>query len=148
MTHFKATLKKTPEDFVVDEIPLYLPSGEGSHLYVRFRKRDMNTDWAVRGIARAIGADARDAGVPGTTDRRAITTQMVSFALPRGVTPSEFEGRVRAVAIPDLEILEASYHGNKLRTGHLTGNLIRIVLRDVQRSDSPASFSTFEHVGR
>lgn len=147
MKRFTAALKSAPEDFVVDEVPLYLPSGTGTHLYVRFRKRDMTTDFAVRSLARAIGADARDAGIPGMKDRLAVTTQTVSFALPRGVTAGDFAEKVRGVTIEGLEILDAAYHGNKLRTGHLAGNRFRIVLRNVRATDAPAIVAAFERVG-
>lgn len=33
-------IKDSPEDFVVEEIPAYAPSGTGEHVYVRFTKRD------------------------------------------------------------------------------------------------------------
>ncbi|CAN5261188.1 tRNA pseudouridine(13) synthase TruD [soil metagenome] len=148
MKRFRAVLKTAPEDFVVDEIPLYTPSGTGTHLYVRFRKRDTNTDFAVRGIARAIGAEPRDAGVPGMKDRRAVTTQTVSFAIPRGVLAEDFVARARAVAIEGLEILDASYQGNKLRTGHLAGNRFRIRLQKVATADAAEIVAAFERVGR
>lgn len=35
-------LKERPEDFVVDELPLYQPSGQGEHLYVCVRKQGLS----------------------------------------------------------------------------------------------------------
>jgi len=67
------------EDFVVDEVQLYDWSGEGDHLMVRFRKTGMNTQFAVKAIARAAGVDARDIGVAGQKDRWAVTSQWVSI---------------------------------------------------------------------
>ena len=32
-------LKACPEDFVVEEVPLFEPSGEGGHTYVQVEKR-------------------------------------------------------------------------------------------------------------
>ncbi len=142
-----ARIKASPEDFVVDELPLYAPSGTGTHLYVRFRKRDMTTDFAVRALARALGADARDAGIPGMKDRQAVTTQTVSFALPRGVTAADFRARVDAVAIDGLSILDAAWHGNKLRTGHLAGNRFRIVLREIDPARVDEVVRAFERIG-
>ena len=34
-------IKERAEDFLVDEIPLYEPSGEGEHLYLRIQKVDL-----------------------------------------------------------------------------------------------------------
>ena len=34
-------IKERPEDFLVDEIPLYQPTGEGEHVYLLVQKRSM-----------------------------------------------------------------------------------------------------------
>jgi len=47
-------IKTVPEDFVVDEIPAYEPSGEGNHVYLLVRKRDLPTDVAARNICLPI----------------------------------------------------------------------------------------------
>ena len=44
-------IRERPEDFVVDEIPAYAPSGEGEHVFVRFTKTGVTTFDAVRAIA-------------------------------------------------------------------------------------------------
>jgi tRNA pseudouridine13 synthase len=109
------------EDFVVDEVQLYDWSGEGDHLMVRFRKTGMNTQFAVKAIARAAGVDARDIGVAGQKDRWAVTSQWVS--IPKRSAP------VEEWSLPEgLEVLETAFHNNKLRTGHLSANRFRIVL--------------------
>ena len=36
------TLKACPEDFLVEELPLYAPCGEGEHIYLFVEKRGMN----------------------------------------------------------------------------------------------------------
>lgn len=113
-------LRATLDDFRVDEIAAYEPSGEGEHVYARIEKRDMTTPFAVDRIARALRVDARDIGYAGLKDRHAVTTQWVS--LPR-VDPAAVE----ALAIDGLRVLAVSRHKNKLRTGHLHGN--RFTLR-------------------
>ena len=72
-------LKDRPEDFRVDEIPAYSPSGAGEHLFVHFEKTGLDTKEAVRRIARALEVEPRDAGFAGLKDRHAITTQWASF---------------------------------------------------------------------
>ena len=56
-------LRATPDDFVVDEIALYPPAGEGSHTFVHVEKRDATTE----GVARAPGraAEAKSAAMGG-----------------------------------------------------------------------------------
>ena len=56
-------LRRAPEDFRVDELPAYLPSGAGPHLYVRIEKRGRTTRDALRELARALGVAERDAGL-------------------------------------------------------------------------------------
>src|SRR4051812_13754372 len=77
-----AVVRRSPEDFLVEEIPAYRPSGKGEHLYLTFRKRGLTPPDAVRLLARALEADPRAAGFAGMKDRHAVTTQTVSFAFP------------------------------------------------------------------
>jgi len=134
-------LRAAPEDFVVDEIPAYLPSGEGEHLFVRFEKRDLTTPEAVRRIAAAVGADARDAGWAGLKDRHAVTTQWASFARAD-------RERALAAAVDGVRVLEAMRHGNKLRTGHLVGNAFTLRVRDVPRDRHGDASVVLERLAR
>ena len=114
-------LGDAPDDFIVDEIPLYSPCGEGEHLYVRLRKRAMTTPDLVRVVARVAHVRDRDIGVAGMKDKYAVTSQWIS--LPLGALPED------SWELPDgIELLEASRHTNKLRTGHQKGNRFEIRL--------------------
>jgi tRNA pseudouridine13 synthase len=117
----------SPEDFVVDEVPLYAPCGTGEHLYVRIRKRSRTTRDLVRAVANAADVSASEVGSAGMKDKHAVTTQWVSLPAKRAREPE-------AWSLPDgLELLETSRHTNKLRTGHLSGNRFRIRLLGVDR---------------
>ncbi|GAC1352707.1 MAG: tRNA pseudouridine(13) synthase TruD [Polyangiales bacterium] len=121
-----ALFKSIPEDFFVEEIDSYPASGSGTHTILRIRKRGLTTDAALMRLARALEVDVRGCGAAGIKDKDAITIQRVS--LPN-VDPSramELAGRY-----PDLEVLEAVRHGNKLKPGHLHGNRFTIRLRDI-----------------
>jgi tRNA pseudouridine13 synthase len=109
------------EDFQVEEVPAYLPSGTGEHLYVRLQKRGMTTRDATLALARAAGVEERDIGYAGMKDKHGVTSQWLS--LPGTATPSD-----SWTLPPELTVLESSRHGNKLRTGHLRGNRFRIGL--------------------
>jgi len=128
-------IKTVPEDFVVEEIPIYEPSGEGEHVFIRFTKRDLATDAAVRAIASALGADARAAGIAGMKDKRAVTTQTISLAPPRGMKAEELASRAASLAIEGITIHDAVPHNHKLKTGHLRGNRFRIVVRQIPASE-------------
>ena len=126
----RGTIKQRPEDFVVDEIPAYEPSGEGTHLYIHFRKTNVTTDDAVRAFARALRVERRDIGVAGLKDKVGITTQWISIP----ASDPSLDERVRTLAIDGVEILEQRRHANKLKTGHLKGNRFTIVVREIDSS--------------
>ncbi|MBE0598753.1 MAG: tRNA pseudouridine(13) synthase TruD [Desulfuromonadales bacterium] len=117
-------IKQSPEDFFVEEIPLYLPCGEGEHLYLTVEKQGITTLDLLQRLARQLGVAERELGYAGLKDARATTRQTISVP---GVTPEQ----VRALELPGVLILEARRHRNKLRTGHLAGNRFRIRVRAV-----------------
>lgn len=111
-----------PEDFVVDEVPLYAASGEGDHWYVRLRKREATTPELRAIVADAAGIPERDIGYAGMKDKHAVTTQWLSVPVPRAKPPEAWQ-------LPEaFALLEVSRHVNKLRIGHLTANRFRIRL--------------------
>ena len=117
----EAQIGPTPEDFVVDEIPLYPQSGAGEHVYVRVEKRGYTTPAMVRAVTRAAGIDERDLGYAGLKDKHAVTRQWLSLP-SKARSPAEWQ-------LPEgITVLEHTRHSNKLRTGHLLGNRFRITL--------------------
>ena len=54
--------KQTPRDFVVEEIPLYEFSGEGEHLILFVRKKNMSTLELVSAIAKYLKIKNKDIG--------------------------------------------------------------------------------------
>lgn len=116
-------LKSSPEDFVVEEIPAYAPSGRGDHVFVTIEKRDLTTFEAIRRIAAALGVRDADVGAAGMKDRQAITRQCLS--LPKPATPEA----ALALDVPGVKVIAAARHEHKLRTGHLAGNRFVLVIR-------------------
>lgn len=124
-----ATLKRHHEDFVVTELPLQLPSGEGEHVWVDVEKNGANTAFVAQQLAEAAGVQERDVGYAGLKDRHAVTRQWFSIYLPKGTTPD-----LTTLQHPEFQVLSQSRHVKKLRPGDLQGNRFRIVLRDVRGS--------------
>ena len=118
----------TSDTFVVEEVPAYVPSGQGEHTYLWIEKTDLTTFEAVRRIARACDVDARDVGYAGMKDRHATTRQWLS--IPR-LDPE----RALALEVDGVRVLDARRHGNKLRTGHLHGNRFEVVLTGAADGD-------------
>ncbi len=131
----RALFKQTPDDFRVEEIPAYEPSGAGEHVYLTFEKTNLTTQEAVRDIGKALGLQERDIGVAGLKDKVGITTQTIS--LPKSPRAPDLEARTRALALPGVRVIHVALHGNKLKTGHLRGNRFEIRLRGI-RADACA----------
>ncbi len=118
-----ARLRAVPEDFVVEEDLGFAPAGSGAHLLLKVRKRDANTQWVARELARISGCRTGDVGYAGLKDRHAISTQWFSVPRPRAdvdwprLDQSEFE------------VLEAHAHTRKLPRGALAGNRFTVRVR-------------------
>jgi tRNA pseudouridine13 synthase len=125
-TGASATLKLLNEDFIVTELPLQLPSGQGEHLWLDIEKNGANTAFVAQQLAEAAGVREWDVGYAGLKDRHAITRQWFSIYLPKGETPD-----LTQLQHPEFKVLSQSRHVKKLRPGDLQGNRFRIVLRDV-----------------
>lgn len=124
-------IKSFPEDFVVEEIPAYEPTGEGDHLFLWIEKRDLSGEQLLKQLARQLDIPQNDIGCAGIKDRFAVTRQWISV-------PARSESKLANVSAEQCRILKAARHGNKLRTGHLKGNRFSIVVR----IPKPGSFSS------
>jgi len=125
------TIRTRPEDFMVEEVPLYEPSGHGSHLYVNITKRSRTTRDVQVQLAELFKVRPRNIGMAGLKDKYAVTTQTFSILVERyDVEPGEalerIEGRL------DVKANWAKFHGNKFRAGHLIGNKFKIEITDLR----------------
>lgn len=125
-------IKCQPEDFVVEEEPAYLPSGEGDHLFLWVEKRGVPAFMLIERLAHALAIRTDEVGTAGMKDARAVTRQWVSVPLrARDVLEA---GGIEQLAAQDIRVLSHKAHGNKLRTGHAKGNRFDICVRNVQAS--------------
>jgi tRNA pseudouridine13 synthase len=129
------TLREIPDDFFVEEIPLYAPSGEGEHLYLTVEKRGLTTFELLGRLSRALGVAERAFGYAGLKDARATTRQTISVT---GISPE----RASALEIEGVRLLYAKRHRNKLRVGHLAGNRFTIRIRSVRPGTFEAASKT------
>ncbi len=104
-----------------------MPDGEGQHVLLRIRKRNTNTQWLARQLARFAEVPVRDVGFAGLKDRCAVTTQWFSIDLAGKAEPDW-----SALDSEDIQIIEAVRHGRKLRRGALRGNRFVLVLRQIE----------------
>ncbi len=107
------------EHFQVEEVPAYLPSGSGEHLYLWVEKRGLTTRDLVDRLV-ALGVPEVGIGVAGLKDKYAVTRQWLSI-------PARYEHALKAFEEPGkIRVLNTDRHKNKLKTGHLRGNRFRI----------------------
>lgn len=117
-------VKDRPEDFLVDELPLYEPAGSGEHLYLRVEKVATSHSELISVIRRRFGVTEREIGFAGMKDKQAVTRQTVSVHVLKD--PPDLDlGHER------IRVLWAARHRNKLRLGHLHGNRFSIRVREV-----------------
>ncbi|MGH8140779.1 MAG: tRNA pseudouridine(13) synthase TruD [Steroidobacteraceae bacterium] len=123
-------LRAEPDDFIVEEELGFPPAGAGQHVLLKVRKRDANTQWVARELAKACGCRPADVGYAGLKDRHAVAFQW--FTVPRSARPLDawrgFQGR-------DFEVLEAFAHSRKLPRGALAANRFAIRLRGAAVED-------------
>jgi len=141
MTALAAPERFDPEDFVVEEIPAYAPSGAGGHTFVRIEKRGRTTEAVARELARVAGVRPGDVGYAGRKDRHAVTTQWLSVP---GLDPAA----ALALALEGVRVLEAVPHGSKLRTGHLRGNRFTITLHGIDATTACSAAARLEVLAR
>ncbi|MEW6266283.1 MAG: tRNA pseudouridine(13) synthase TruD [Thermodesulfobacteriota bacterium] len=122
-------IKSGPGHFVVEELPLYEPSGQGAHVYVRLSRAGWNTRDLVKRLASIFGLKDVDVGCAGLKDKDAVAIQTFSLSLP--AADEDAVARRIETELP-VRVLWARRHGNKLKTGHLLGNRFSVVLAGVE----------------
>jgi tRNA pseudouridine13 synthase len=115
-------IKSRPEDFLVEELPLYEASGAGSHTYALIEKTGIGTREALDRLARALNISRRDIGLAGLKDAQAVARQWISV---EHVPPE----RLDSLSVANVRVLQTTRHTNKLKPGHLRGNRFVVRLR-------------------
>ncbi len=113
-----ASIKESPEDFVVEEIPLGLePSEAGRYWVLKVRLRSWDTNAFLIELADRLRISRKRITYAGTKDKHGITTQY--FCINAPVDPG-------SIRIRDAEILEWFRTDRMLRLGDLVGNRFRV----------------------
>lgn len=127
------------EDFVVTELPSYLPSGAGDHVYAYVEKRGLATMDLVRHLQRQ-GVPERDVGFAGQKDKYAVARQWLSVH-------QQYSSQLESLAdVEGVEVLELSHHRNKLGLGHLRGNSFELRVREPVSDWQPRAEAIVAHL--
>lgn len=120
------SLRVSAEDFRVDEVAAFEPSGEGEHVFLHMEKTDSNTDWLAGQLARLAGVKRSDVGFAGLKDRHAVTRQWFSVYLGGREEPDWLQ-----IEDEQVKLLQVTRNNKKLRRGVLAGNRFEIVIRNL-----------------
>jgi tRNA pseudouridine13 synthase len=120
-------LKQIPEDFIVDEIPLFEPSGKGRFAICSLSKKNFNTEDALIIVSKKLNVQRKNIGFAGTKDKVAITTQRISVVASKNKIDSFLHDSI------SLNFL--GYHDEPLSLGRLYGNKFKITIRGLLGSE-------------
>jgi tRNA pseudouridine13 synthase len=121
----KADFKLVEEDFFVAEELGFEPSGEGEHLLLYIRKKNITTEMLVSDLAKLFKLKTRDIGFCGLKDKKAVTEQWLSVHLP-------IKDSIPDVAGYNWQLIKGVRHNKKLRRGIHKGNRFVIQLRNIE----------------
>jgi tRNA pseudouridine13 synthase len=113
---------QSADTFTVEEIPLFSLCGHGEHFYLKTRRRGLSTPFILKELHRRLRVGEEELGCAGMKDRDAVALQ--SFSVPARL-------RRQAVGVLEelgVEVLAATPHTHKLRTGKLAGNRFTLVV--------------------
>ena len=120
-------MRAIPEDFRVEELDAFEPSGSGEHLLLTIEKRGTNTGFVAKQLAAWAGIPEMGVSYAGLKDRHAVTRQRFTVHLPKKVAPD-----LATLESDELRVLEHAWHARKLPRGALAGNRFVLTLREVR----------------
>lgn len=126
--------RSCPDDFQVEELLGFTPSGEGEHCLLWVEKRNLSSNEAAGLIAEKLGIRKRLVSHCGLKDRNAVTRQWFSVHIPGQASPAAEDWEIQG-----LRVLEVTRNTRKLRRGVHAGNRFMIRLRDCSFSADAAA---------
>ncbi len=128
-------LRRTPEDFVVDEISILPPPyPDGKFVIAKVWHRNWEANRLVRRLGSNLHVGRSRIGFAGTKDGRSVATQLMSFNAPLDA--------VKSLEIPDVRILDVYTARRMISIGDLVGNKFRIKVTDIPQGTDIAGTCT------
>jgi tRNA pseudouridine13 synthase len=127
-------LKRSPEDFQVEEISSYPERSEGGRFTIaKVTAQNWEMNRLVRELSKALRISRDAIGFAGTKDKRAITSQLMSFQAP--------VEQVMGIDVHQVKVEDAYPARKPLAIGDLVGNRFRILVTGVSLSGDDLSSS-------
>ncbi|MGE4275045.1 MAG: tRNA pseudouridine(13) synthase TruD [Candidatus Methanomethylophilaceae archaeon] len=116
-------LKSRPEEFIVDEISDHPPIDEnGVYTITKVTSNNWETNRLIRLLARSMRISQNRIGFAGTKDKRAVTSQLMSFEAP----PEMLD----MVTLKDVSFSDTYLSRRPIQIGDLIGNRFQITVRE------------------
>ena len=131
--------RTSPEDFEVEERPLYPPDGDGPFLWLWIEKRGLDTAELARRLAEACDLPRREVGWAGRKDRHAVTRQAMTV-------PASAEKKLQSFELDGATVLETTRTRERLRAGQLIGNRFRLTLREVEPGQAADAIQALDRI--
>lgn len=128
-------LRCAPEDFQVQEVLSFEPSGNGNHVYLQVQKRQLTTEALSQAIAHLANVSVRNVGYAGLKDRNAVTSQWFSVDLAGKLEPDW--GQLESDSI---HILSTSRHERKLKRGSIKANQFHLIVSHLRGDKEQLEF--------
>lgn len=128
-------------DFLVDELPLIQPCGDGDYLWAYVQKEGMSTTQMVEILKEHFGVRTKDVSFAGMKDKRAITRQVVSIHAP-GKTPEQYPHFEHK----QVQLLWIDMHDEPIRRSQLAGNGFSIRIRHCDPMRVQAAHRILNHL--
>ncbi len=123
-------LKKYPEDFKVEEEIDLFDESEGEYTIAKVWSRNWETNRLLKRLADELDIPRKDIAFAGTKDKRAITTQWMSFKAD--------ESKLNDLDINDVEIKETFTSHRSLQIGAHKRNIFEVQIRDMKVDNDEA----------
>jgi tRNA pseudouridine13 synthase len=128
------TIKRRPEDFVVEEMlapdaAARLSGTAGPVVLYRLTKRGLGTIEALERLALKLRVPLERIDYAGLKDRHALTVQHVSILFPRSGAATAPD----TVEMPGWKIERIGRLASRLSAGDVSGNRFRVTVRDLSR---------------
>lgn len=122
-------IKSVPEDFIVEEIPLFDFDDKGKYTYFLLKKKDYNTEKVIQKLSRYFKIPRKRFGYAGNKDKKAVTKQYCSV-----------KGKIKDVEFADITIKIKGYGDEPISLGVLKGNKFTITIRNITKLPGKTDF--------
>ncbi len=116
-------IKHKATDFVVGEVPLYTPSGQGKHVWLFIRKIGINTTDVVNYISDKYKIKRKYISFAGRKDKKSVSIQWFSI-----YNPQNFK-KFKAAS---FAVLSYRYSNFPIKLGELAKNVFTITVNNVE----------------